>query len=409
MPDDQEYSYEAGPPAFLEDKGWQQMRNLLDLHMPQAEPGLPGRLRLLSWLVPAAALLLFTLPTRTHDVQQRLQQNSRDQVFVSSIHQPSPIDTIVHFTENSQQHSGQVRNEQAGKTGNPENKEEDKNEVSSLKYLQAAIAGGQGFQYLSNEFLVQPGNPSTYQPIHLPGNERSKTGNAADGEHNRANNKTAQHFGLSVELNKTITGHTTEAKDLFYKIPVYPSLRATWAFSKMLGLSTGVSAFSPGNFQHPQTQETTLTYQASLGVIRGKETVQQVYYWKIPLLLDVQVAKHVTVSAGADFAFLQKVLVKREESYDNVNSTPVPEPSSVSDTYLLRASAVGNSSLAQSYDVRRFDPRWTVGAQYHLNRFYAGVQYGQSFKPAVSYKNFPQQKSRNKVVTFTVGFNLFKK
>lgn len=434
MPEDNN-TYDFGSPPSLEDLGWQQMRALLDQQLPVAgeTSPLPVKLRsrVTGWLLMAAVLLLFfgfpihttdeTVPAAAHASAGAAAVSLAD----NNNNHLSPIDSFVHHTSlpvaaldtpgrGAQQASvlrpaGGAHALQAnaalfaGTTGNS-NSYAPTHDVNAA----APVAAKQD-EVSSSNAAAGTGADSAHTNV-LAGNAVKTTPAAKDSTVKAVAKKTAKpiHYPalqIGAELNKTIARHTGDVKNLPYQLPVFPSVSIALALNKTWSIATGLAVFAPGNFKHPVSPQEPVSYASAQGIIvRSKESVQQVYYYKIPVMAKARITKHVSVQAGVDLALLQKVAVKREENYSNLVTA-----NTTTDVYMVRAGAVGSSPVGQSYEVRRFDPRLTVGAQYEFGRFYAGVQYGQSLHSAVTYTNTPYQKSRNQLVNFTIGVNLFKK
>ncbi|RFM28010.1 hypothetical protein [Deminuibacter soli] len=437
MPEDQDDIHDYGPPpSFLEDTGWAQMRSLLDTHMPVAteSPVVPlpvrSRLRLLLWPALVAATLFLGLPMHTRDALQ--QSSIPEDIAVHAATKPGDaqnnntttlIDTTVH---NNQPLSiaGQTstiepatRRFVAGEVGG--NAKIGRKPVHGNSFSAAAGANNEAppvanatRQANSADTMAASPLATSAAKITSPDSLTAKTATPTDKSKDSTVKSAAKKqitrqplLGVALELNKTIARHS-HPNSLLYQAPVFPSLKATIHINNRWGISTGVALFAPGNFKHPVTQQVPVVNLVSnLALVTTKETVDQVYYWKIPILAEYNINRNISVFGGIELAFLQKVLVNKQENFNSASDTVTTLRVN---NYLLSGGTVDRAALGQSYDVRKFDPRATVGVQYHFNRFYAGVQYSQALQNSVVYKNYSYQPSKNKMINFTVGFNLLK-
>ncbi len=201
---------------------------------------------------------------------------------------------------------------------------------------------------------------------------------------------------------------------------MYPAVSASIKISPKVGFSTGLSTAAPGNFTNTSIggpvaasspayayssyansvaqQSNDKAFLAS-NSLNGKEVsfgansaneVQQAYYWQIPLMFDYYVShSNLKLSAGTDFSIIQKVLVGNAYS-----------------SQLMDGNAYNNSGSV--YQVRNFDPRLSVGAQYRINRLLIGARFSRSFQPALQYNGAPTNGGNNQVFNFSIGYSFFK-
>jgi hypothetical protein len=454
--------YDFTPPPFLEDQGWEQMRRLLDEHLPQQPKG--GVFRLFPWQAVAACaagLLCLVTPSLLKDSRQPAAGNGHtiavtagdssrqhdaytagiqpvqpavaapektpvdvdtgpatasaaakapstlSAAFTNKIHSANhtqPIDTTVHNTplpvtafngtSSFPNTTGNLNN-----TGN----------TSNTGHQPAAVAGTgttapPGTGTLSSGTTASSVPPAQKQkPMVWPSFDvPSARKNATEHPHG---------VNVAVQLNRNMAGHVSQSEQQLYDLPVYPSLLASVNISQKFSLSTGISAFTPGNFGSTATPPQSLVMSGSteptnFSVVNGKETIRQAYYWQVPVTLNFSLRKNLTLSAGTSLAFLQKVLIQRDETA--YSYSPSVNTSTNTSRSLLSADALSNTSAGATYSVRRFDPRMVLGAQYQLNRFQIGVQYGRSISNSVVFKNAPDGKgNKNEILNFSVGYNLF--
>ena len=204
-----------------------------------------------------------------------------------------------------------------------------------------------------------------------------------------------------------------------YNLPVYPAVSASVRISDRIGFSAGLGTAAPGNFTNtsiggpvamsspaygayvnatiaPASDEkvflTTNSQNAKFVSLSANTTdqIQQAYYWQIPLLFDYYVGHtNLKLSAGTDFSIVQKVLVGNAYASQ------------------LMDGGTFNSS-GNVYQVRNFDPRLSVGAQYKVNRFLIGARFSRSFQPALQYNGAPTNGGNNQVFNFSIGYSFFK-
>ena len=205
-----------------------------------------------------------------------------------------------------------------------------------------------------------------------------------------------------------------------YNLPIYPAVNASIRISNKIGITTGISTASPGNFTNTslngpvmmsspaysnilnvnsqpisKNEKAFLTSNsfAAKEVVLSSEVnnqVQQAYYWQIPLLFDYYVMHtKLKISAGTDFSIIQRVLVGNNYS-----------------TQLMSGGDYNNSGGV--YQVRHFDPRLSVGAQYRINNFLLGARFSRSFQPAIQYNGLPTNGGNNQVFNISIGYSFFK-
>lgn len=203
-----------------------------------------------------------------------------------------------------------------------------------------------------------------------------------------------------------------------YNLPVYPAVSASVKISSKVGFSTGVSTAAPGNFTNTSisgpvamsspaynlygnsiaqssndkaflTSSSSTSKEVSFAGNSATE-VQQAYYWQIPLMFDYYIAhSNLKLSAGTDFSIIQKVLVGNAYSSQLMNGN----------TY---------NNIGGVYQVRNFDPRLSVGAQYRINKMLIGARFSRSFQPALQYNGAPTNGGNNQVFNFSIGYSFMK-
>jgi|GEM_PF-3812183 len=225
-----------------------------------------------------------------------------------------------------------------------------------------------------------------------------------------------------VNRNMTDKGYSGNGGSI-YSLPVYPAVNASLKISEKIGFTTGLGTAAPGNFTSPSVGGSSYmsspvsdVSSGSPGIVARPATtngksfltsnssnarevallgdagndVQQAYYWQIPLMFDYYIAQsRLKLSAGTDFSIIQKVLVGNAYA-----------------SQLMGGSAYNNSGGV--YQVRNFDPRLSIGAQYKLNRLLLGARFSRSFQPALQYNGVPTNGGNNQVFNISVGYSFLK-
>ncbi|QES89594.1 hypothetical protein [Rhizosphaericola mali] len=246
-------------------------------------------------------------------------------------------------------------------------------------------------------------------------------------EENDAKEKAKQkkNVQLALLLNRNVSDKNISSGNQLYDLPVYPAVTASLKITKKIGISSGVSVSAPGNLTNG-AQNTTTTYTSTLyaapaaannGAFTGTVitqpvaginavnsttgtlklesdnyvgAVRQAYYWQIPIMVDFFPINNLRLSAGTDLSFIQKVLVA-----DGVST----------DGSLQSLSAYNNES---SYSqMRGFDPRLSIGAQYQLKKVMLGAKFSRSFQPALQFTNGILPNQNNQIFNFSLGYRLF--
>ena len=454
MPEER-HPYDFNPPPFLEDQGWEQMRLLLDEHLPQQPT--PGVFRrMFSWQVMAACaaglLLCLVTPSLLKDTRPMAPEanHAAANTPTSSNSQGGttllPGNTINGHTNNNiaNTHTGTTNVDvdtgpaMTGKTGpvvlaqsslSASNQHNHNNQPidTSVRYhpQQFQAANATNAASTGNETAVTGNNTQASTASAAPAAKQAQlpvTSSPAQSNKNiiwpsfdvpssHKPAETGHGVNVAVQLNRNVTGNVSQDAQQLYNLPVYPSLTASVDISKKFSLTTGISAFTPGNFGGaPSPNQVQVTSgQYAFSAVSGKETIKQAYSWQIPMTINFAVKKNLTLSAGTSLAFLQKVLVQHDETvYNYAGPSSANSTNSNSESRLLSADALSNTNAGANYTVRRFDPRLLLGAQYQINRFQIGVQYGRAFSPSVVLKNAPDAKgNKNEVFNFSVGYNLF--
>ncbi|PZP47047.1 MAG: hypothetical protein DI598_11490 [Pseudopedobacter saltans] len=237
----------------------------------------------------------------------------------------------------------------------------------------------------------------------------------------KASSKVKPKVDLAVLVNRNMTDkNTNQSGNSLYNMPIYPALNASVKLSDKVGFTTGVGTAAPGNFTNTSisgpvsmaspaynsyvssiTQPTqsndkafltsnSLTAKEVALTSQSSSTVQQAYYWQIPLMFDYYMAQSkLKLSGGTDFSIIQKVLVGNSYS-----------------SQLMDGSAYNNSGGV--YQLRNFDPRLSVGAQYRVNQFLFGARFSRSFQPAIQYNGAATNGGNNQVFNFSIGYSFFK-
>lgn len=255
---------------------------------------------------------------------------------------------------------------------------------------------------------------------------RRKEQLAAFFEKNEKEEKTSTHkqkakVDLAVLVNRNMTDKNyNQSGNSLYSLPVYPAVNASVKLSDKVGFTTGVGTAAPGNFtntsisgpvamsspayssyvnsvvqQTPTSDKAFLTSNSMTSSevsLRSESAsqVQQAYYWQIPLMFDYYtVQSRLKLSAGTDFSIIQKVLVGNSYS-----------------SQLMDGATYNNSGGV--YQIRNFDPRLSVGAQYKINNFLFGARFSRSFQPAIQYNGAPTNGGNNQVFNFSIGYSFFK-
>ncbi|WP_447641848.1 MULTISPECIES: hypothetical protein [Chitinophagaceae] len=245
------------------------------------------------------------------------------------------------------------------------------------------------------------------------------------GQKENKEKETASHTAkvdLAVSVNRNMTADKVNANNSsIYGLPVYPAVSASVKLSEKIGFTTGLGTAAPGNFTNASisgpvamsspaysaylnaaasgasassgktfiTSNSSTVKDVTLSASSPME-VQQAYYWQIPLMFDYYVVhSQLKFSAGTDFSIIQRVLVGNAYSSQ------------------LMSSSTYNSS-GGVYQVRNFDPRLSIGAQYRLNKFLLGARFSRSFQPALQYNGAPTNGGNNQVFNISVGYSFMK-
>lgn len=246
-------------------------------------------------------------------------------------------------------------------------------------------------------------------------------------EENDAKEKAKQkkNVQLALLLNRNVSDKNVSSGNQLYDLPVYPSVAASVKITKKVGISSGISVSAPGNLTNG-TQSSTSTYASALyaapasanngafsGTVITKPVtginavnsqsgslklesndyvgaVRQAYYWQIPIMVDFFPVNNLRLSAGTDLSFIQKVLVADGVSTDGS----------------LQSLSAYNSESGYS-QMRGFDPRLSIGAQYQLKKVMLGAKFSRSFQPALQFTNGVLPNQNNQIFNFSLGYRLF--
>lgn len=212
--------------------------------------------------------------------------------------------------------------------------------------------------------------------------------------------KHKQPIEVLFSLNRNISNPSNTTFTSLYGLPVYPSIKVTFPMYKKLGLYTGISAFVPGqttNLAYSKTVSAT----GALPLLYENQTLQNLYYWQLAVGVQYKIDKHFAMSAGVNFAFLQKAGMQLEK--DNLSNTG----DVISDTraLLLSPTQLASTDLMQSYTVKHFDPRINVGLFYSLKKFTFGAEYTQAIRASLK-DDISLTSERNRYFSISAGIKL---
>lgn len=418
---------------LLENQGWEQMQQLLDLHMPQepVAPVVSRPVRRLCYLVAAACILfLFLIPSLLCDSRLTIRGLMPETAVISGVaaingHTGSNVITAkattpaTHSTGNSVNGSTEpaVTTDYITHAGVTAGNEIAANLYStmpdSMQYTESIAA--------QNSALAAAQTPGTAGSLHtalatrLPLLEFKDETPAAEAE--KMKMKKQALLSVAFQLKHNLNSGNMHTGNLMYDLPAYPALSASVRLNSKISLSTGVSVFAPGHFNQPVASSETSTPSNNAGIasplaISSTEQIKQAWYVQVPVTMDLAVRKNLSVSSGAEFAFLHKILIQRNAQVSGVNlvaaSSRVTADKST-ESKLISPGELKETAAGQQYQIRTSERRFMLSLQYQLSKYTFGLQYSRSLNPSVNLISQPWYNSRNETFSISVGIRLFKK
>ena len=453
----------------LENKGWMQMQKMLNKHLPEEAPVRKiGIAPIWKWLAAACIILGLAVPL-VMKLNNKPVLSNNDQA--TKLIKPDSLNNVVTSKGKSDTTSGlngamaqkeasNINNKNDGtpsiasiSTDSVDKKLADKNitvnkdapslekftdgkrtapqivgntnRFDSSKLQAVAIKPSNTLPLASNTkkdssrqiVIAQNTKPSSEQKTPKP--EKPYWPEEEHEDNNAKHRYAAKSFDLALLLNRNTNAQQRTGNSL-YDIPAYPSVTASVRISKSVGITTGLTANAPGNFNLSPNGGTTAMNLASptanskpsslMYASSSASYLTQAYYWQVPLTFDYFPVKNVKLYAGANLAFVQKVLLTEQTT--TVNAAAMSPSVRTTNTPVLKSNSAYEASVndnGTSYTLRQFDPRMTVGGFYQVKSLILGVQYSRAIQPSLMQRSADLPNSNNSIVNFSVGIKLFDK
>lgn len=398
----------------LENQGWEQMKILLDRHLPQGNTSAPVASYTPSIVWPIAALwlaILFFTPvliidigrntsavgeiasTTTHTADSAAPVSITDTVATeaiavlttaavdgSSVHQPSVEEYTVQTTLNT--HISPVRQPVSAEAANAP---------------------------LSSGFTASSDSASIHTLDHILPEQQKLVDDPARIIIPAKPARFADKWALAVQVNRSLNSRTPSTDNNLYNLPVYPSFTASYYLNKKISISTGLAALAPGHLNKPISNRTDNIYiagqPATPFAVTNKEEIKQTYYFQVPVTIDIHLKNHFILSAGVGLAFLHKALLQTDNNSNNLRDSSITVTSFRE--LLAPASIEAQTEVGKLYEIRQFDPRYLLGVSYEWRRFQLGLQYMRAIRPSVVSKYQPELNNHTELLNLHVGFQLF--
>ncbi|BAV07644.1 hypothetical protein SAMN05421788_1095 [Filimonas lacunae] len=427
---------------FLENQGWEQMQELLHLHMPQQKT-VAKPVRFLTLLLAAACLLvLFCIPALLSDTSynyhRTITYNADGERTTSSLPQPSAVlhdnDISSHnvaIKPTSTAPTKPLASLQSALTGN----------ASPLPYSQQADSQLLAWTITAPDLTSKQAKNVERVPIRLPliffpANNNTRqlqlqlplTTATTQPDKQTLLRMTNQQVRISVK------GVMLSDYQL-YSLPSYPSVGTSVQIGKNLRFSSGMSSLVPGNFGQPLV--------SNYNNVVANNTVAAA----LPPNANATPDLSVTAMAAAKTSFIPGV-----QSYmkpDNENTTSQAQANTRGDARqitsvvpnwnsvfanrtltrpaitefinpsLVHAATVATTNKPESatttapdantnqlYNIRNSERRFLFHVQYQFNKYTLGLQYSRAFTPSGNIIGQPQY--RNQSVNLSLGIRLFR-
>ena len=444
----------------FENKGWMQMQEMLNKHLPEETPvRKTGIAPVWKWLAAACIVIGVAIPLIIRLYDKSIPAQNRQTATLAtpgsapnnSVVEAGKKDTASISDHPIVQHDGlntkgkdteitsgisipsDAVNKQTSFTGKQKNNEivpsqavgyahhfdSSKLQAVATKPTNTLPAGTSDPKKDSNHqvIVVQNTKPSSEQKAPQP--EKPYWPEEEHEDNNTKRRNKVKAFNLALLLNRNTNAQQHTGNNL-YDMPAYPSVTASVRISNSIGITTGLTANAPGNFNlSPKEGAMAMSladpmanakYSALMYTSASATYLTQAYYWQVPLTFDYFPVKNVKLYAGANLAFVQKVLLTEQTT--TVNAGAISPAITTTNVPVLRSNSTYEASVNDngvSYTLKQFDPRMTVGGFYQIKNLMLGVQYSRAIQPSLMQRSAAIPNSNNSVVNFSIGVKLFDK